>query len=323
MNDKIPVIRFPPISNYYLGLSQFHDSIRTVKCNKSGEVQQIDIHPFSSKSKNVVTSMRIIVFYDAESQQEAVAITPYDTAVMDTMYTMYTNGISAFSPEMAVRLLYGNPSLQVTQLQKEALVNSVEKLSKILIEIDCTDELRKRHKLKEEESVVLRGQLLPAQAQKVRPANHNSTVMGYRLTETPILYQYANRIGQIACIPAELMRSNHTRNTSEVMLLRRYLLRRIAIMKNSHNKVKSTRIVLSRYDVKTNTVKGLLPCLGYHEEDYAKWRSKKSKIHRAIKTILDELVEIGFIQGYSIVQNGTVGKPYNIMGYDIILPLDS
>lgn len=153
----------------------------------------------------------------------------------------------------------------------------------------------------------------------MRPGGRADCVTGFQLPEPPVLYRYAETLGQIASVPAELLQAGALKNAAETMLLRRYLLRRIAVMVNAKNNQESRRIALEWYDRKAQRAKGMLPALGYRPEAYVNWLSKKSKIHKSACVILDGLRDAGYIAGYQVIQRGTNKKPYDIRGYDIQL----
>lgn len=246
----------------------------------------------------------------------------YDIAALDAIYTLHINGCPAFTVEMAVRALYGDACMDVTVAQRQAVLESIYKLTHIWLEFDATAEWKARKRelpAAENKRAVFAGKLLPLQEVTVRPGGRADCVTGFQLLEPPVLYRYAEALGQIASVPAELLQAGDLKNSMETMLLRRYLLRRIAVMVNTKNSQASHRIALEWYDRQTHRAKGLLPALGYRPEAYANWLSKKSKVNKTACAILDGLRDAGYIDGYTVIQRGTAKKPYDIRGYDIQL----
>lgn len=253
---------------------------------------------------------------------DTTQLKPYDNAVLDAIYTLYVNSCLVFTAEMAVRALYGDAHMDVTSAQRQAVVESIYKLTHIQLEFDATEEWRARKRelpVAENKRAVFAGKLLPLQEVTVRPGGRADCVTGFQLPEPPVLYRYAEALGQIASVPAELLQAGDLKNSMETMLLRRYLLRRIAVMHNTKNNQASHRIALEWYDRQAHRAKGLLSALGYRPEAYVNWLSKKSKIHKSACVILDGLRDAGYINGYTVIQRGTDKKPYDIRGYNIQL----
>ena len=131
------------------------------------------------------------------------------------------------------------------------------------------------------------------------------------VTGTSPIYGYAEAIRQIASVSVDVMQADSLRNNEETMLLRRYLLKRITAMKNTHNHMTSTKISLNRWDRKSRSLKGLLPSL-YDPGSYTNWRKKKSKICHSIRAILEGLQSAGYIAGHKELVQGREITAYQI-----------
>ena len=239
-------------------------------------------------------------------------------AVMDAFYTLYKSGYQTFSLQTVIRVMSGNMDQDITAQKIARLKESVEKLRLILITIDCTDELRVRKLIKKEETAKYRSYFLPVSSVEIQSGNQ-TVVEGYRLLELPALYAYAERIKQMISVPIELLASTggFLPDTDENIILKRYLLKRIARMKKEKATVYSRRIRYEWYDRKAQREKGMFAELGYREEDFASrssWLNKRAKVHKVVKQILDAFRQAGYIAGYSETREGNA-----ITGVEILL----
>ena len=240
-------------------------------------------------------------------------ITPYDMAVMDSVYTLLANEVTSFSPEMVVRIMSGNFEQKITQHKLDEVNNSMRKLSMIRISIDCTDELVTRKKVKKGSRVALTSYLMPVREIKVDSGNNQATMNGYQLIEKPVLYIYAESVKQIVSVPTSLLEVNGY-DTDDMMIIKRALIKRIEMMKNDKNNISSNIIIYERYDKSTGKKTGFFSSLGFAETDYSNWKKKKNNLHHIIKNILDGFVVEKYINGYEMVKEGK----QKIIGVSII-----
>lgn len=302
-------VRMPHLENQYMNISLI---AKTVFSNPSLIKPDI-VYPLSTiPSRNVLTTIKLSVAEDKKIP--AFVLTPDDLVVMDAVYTLMTYNCTAFTPAMVVRIMSGNPAQDVTKTMTDAITERLDKLSSILIAIDCTSEMRTRKIIDPEATAVLHGPLLPLQKIQVITGNHHYIKPGYQLLRDPVLYSYAKVLGQIASVPVQLFRVGGISNSSESIVIRRYLLKRIEAMKNSKNRISSYQVVYEWYDRKTASLKGMFPELGYAKAEYVNWREKKSKLHRIVKSILDGLIASDYISGYTEIRNGS-----SIRGVGLIL----
>lgn len=167
-------------------------------------------------------------------------ITQYDLAVMDASYTLYVCGKMAFTPEMIVRTMSGNMKQTVSPQMIGAVTKSINKLKFIRIKIEYTDEMIARRKLKKGERASIESNLMPLRELDVRLRNQK-IVHGYQFSECPVLYKYAADINQIISVPTRLFETNaFLSDTDEVIVIKRYLIRRIEAMRSKKNKITSS-----------------------------------------------------------------------------------
>lgn len=262
---------------------------------------------------------KIYVELDKVDDTETIepTITAFDIAVMDAIYTIYYFGDFCFTPGDVIRCMSGQSNLDITDQKIAKVRNSIHKLSKIMISIDCTDEFRIRKKDKNIVSQVFQSTLLSVKERTVLSNNHLYEVDGYELLEMPVLYQYATEVGQVVSVRSELLSPNCGRinETETAMLLRHTLIKRIEGMKNKKNKLKSRQIRYERFDPNTRQIAGLFPSIGIQSKNYKNWRKKKAALHKTVVSILQSFVKCGYIKAFKVTHNGT----QEISGVDISL----
>lgn len=275
------------------------------------EDEEISLQLTTIPRKNIFVTVNL--FADKNLSVSNHNITQYDSAVMDAVYTLYVSGTSAFTPEMIVRTMSGNMSQDVTPQKAGAVTRSLNKLTMIRIAIDCTDELIARKQLKKGQTAVLKSYLMPLREIDVKIGNQK-IMKGYQLIEEPVLYSYAAKVKQIINVPTTLLETKGAlSDTEDVVIIKRYLIKRIESMKNQKNNIASNKITYEWHDKNTGTDKGMMIELGYHKNEYRNWRKKKHNIHQIITTVLRTFVEEKYIKDFSEIKNGN-----SINGIEII-----
>lgn len=282
-NDKLPIF-----STHFFNNSKIAAVLFSGIALENGGEYHIPTIP----RKGIEVALTVSI--DPLKKLNSIALGPYEAAVLDAIYTLSIYGCPQVSIEMLVRAVYGRRDMDVTAKQFETMNSCLERLSGITIKINCSNEFVLRKKATKDEDVIYEGSLLPLQR------CDDGT---YVVTGTSPIYAYAEAIHQISTVPAEVMQADGLRNNEETMLLRRYLLKRIAAMQNMHNHMASNKIALSRWDRKSRSEKGLLPSL-YNQGAFSNWRKKKSKICHSIRAILEGLQSAGYITGYKELVQG-------------------
>ena len=204
----------------------YRDQNKTSVENRKEYMNNTKVAAFISTKKSILDkelqiktlgSKNIIVIVNLEAKANIVIsdpdITSFDLAVMDSIYTVTRTGNMIFTPETIVRALCGNTERNVTEKKVNAVIRSIGKMSNIKIEIDCTDEFIARHKISKGQKAVRKGDLLPLEETYVISGNHKRIMTGYRLTETPLLYRYAEATKQIISCDMNLFNLSGKTNT--------------------------------------------------------------------------------------------------------------
>lgn len=229
----------------------------------------------------------------------------YDCAVADAIYSLYKSDYDTFSVRHILHVLSGDEKQTLSAQKKANIEDSLTRLSKTELVIECTDEMRKREKIAPEETCELRGPFLTL----------TKTGKKYRLediSDMP-LYQYAEMNKQFISVPWEHLDVTSLTNTNENIVIKRFLIQRLEIMRNPNNRVLERKIIYSR----TGGKDGMLADIGIQRKDYSEagWKNKIRKIHNAVTTILDYYKYKEYIEDYKEIRgDGNVIRGVEIIG---------
>lgn len=305
IDDKLIQKSTQRIENVYYNNTKFANTMRTrpVFTNditkQTKGIEEIITGPMSAKMSLVtLPKQNIVVALNLEKTATTDAgtdLTPYDMMVLDAVCTLAQNGLTIFTPEAISRIMTGNTQKHVSEQKINRIKESIDKMRKITIKMNCTEELNARgiDPSKTIFNIEDTSYLLPIHIRTVTMANgHVKT--GYILLEMPILYVYARYIKQIITVPITLLQSEKYNETEEITLIRNYLIRKIAILKNSKNKIKGNTI----------NIQSLLADLGYSQTDYSNWAKKYKNLCDIILLIMQDFKEVQYIQDYEKIYKG-------------------
>jgi hypothetical protein len=183
------------------------------------------------------------ISYTGDEITMAKKLTAYDRVVHDAVCTLAVAGNQYFTPDMVYRAMNGlTETTFVSPQAVGAVTKSIDKLRQTFIKIDCTSQIKDRS---EDTQIIYDGYLLALDGVTVKRAGVKGGVLkqGYQLLSLPVLYRYANGINQVISVPFELLDTKDTGNsTDEVIVIKNYLIKRIALMKNKNNSVKGNKI---------------------------------------------------------------------------------
>lgn len=312
--ETIPTLSF---DKQYMNNSKIGRIISTKPIEIVEECSELTI-PVHGEIINIVD-----IWKDRNVSLSAYNITQFDMAVMDAAYTIINSGYTIIAPEWILKVMSGNMNARATPKKINAIKDSVDKLRSIHIQIDCTQEVNSRKDLKGKISkFVYKSYLLPLGELEVTYASNGKEVTAYTIYEKPALYRYAEIVHQIIDVPAELLETQEKFNdTEESILIKRYVVRRIAQIAHKNN-LRSNKISFLWYDNKSENdrERGLYPELGYFPENYKDWKSKRKQINNVVKNTLQFLVDKNTIQDFKEYRNNDSNNPSEpIMGYKIFL----
>ncbi len=242
------------------------------------------------KGSQLVEIKSTIAFNDKNIQfSNNASITAYDKIVHDAVCSLYAAGNETFTPEMVYRAMNGMVESEfVSPKSISMIVESLEKMRVTDIAIDYTDQLRMTNPADSFDLARVSGAMLLMQ--KVTVSTGGVTKWAYRLTATPVVYEYSKLIKQIIPIPLQLLNTKETtRSTDTVIIIRQYILQRVELMKNKKNNMNSRIISYETIYELLNT-----------PDD----RKLRATIRSQTERLLDNYVNIHYIDGYEIVKKG-------------------
>lgn len=269
-----------------------------------------------SSSKEIQINEKIVNLLDIQSNEKislSDRITPFDMAVMDAVYTIICSGQKVVVLEWISKILSGNMQEKDSSEKKEEEIRkSIEKLKNIECTIDCTEEFneyRRQRKKKPLSNWTFKGSLLPlVEEVEVSYQSNGKKVVAYPIYVIPAIYRYAKANNQIISVPNEYFLTNgKMNNTTESIIIKRYVIKRIAQMIKCKN-MNSNRLSFLWLDNNSADEKerGLYPELGYVPDDSNTWNKKtKPKIKKIVESTLGCLKEKNIISNY---------KPYKEKG---------
>jgi peroxiredoxin family protein len=244
----------------------------------------------TEKPVNVIVTLS----WDEKNLHFSKEITPFDREVQTIVCSIYEAGNTSFTAATVYRIMNG--MTDSSRIRPEAIkkINlSIDKQRFTRLTIDCTSEAKlfgwKATSYKEDDM------LLAVQGAKMRLQNGEEADT-YLFNTMPILYKHSARIGQVITYPIELLDTRkHLKNTDEVTVTRGYLLRRIEEMKNK--KTKSGNKIRYETIVKESGIK---------LTEQINQTRKKMKVREQVIAILNYLIELKEIKGYSEYKRGRI-----------------
>lgn len=246
-------------------------------------------------------------------------LTCFDCDVADAIYTIRKNGYETFTPGVVLRVMSGDNKQTITKdHKKKEIIYSIEKMRQTEITIKCTDEMRARGQKSNDEEFILTGKFL-----QICELDKGEKHQIDWINKSMPLYKYAEFNSQMITFPMYLLtyqssiKGQKISNTKENILIKRYLIRRIEIMRNQNNRLNIKNISYDRKSHKTGNTVGMFADIGIRETDYKSkdsWKHKRHSIHKTVTKILECYKTIDYIEDYK-VNTDTRGR---ILGVQIL-----
>lgn len=199
--------------------------------------------------KNVIESYVLATYDEVDS---IISLTEFDRQVQDAVSSLWEYGHEShiITPDMVARAMnHKTQTEKISPQFKGAVTKSLEKMRRIHIELDASEEAKKREAMLNGEPVTsfkIDDYLLSLKGIEVGAGG--KTVKGYLMQSEPLLLTYAKMTKQLATVNAQLLdikevdkKGNITisiKNNEARVAVKGYLLRRIAVMKNDRTKKK-------------------------------------------------------------------------------------
>ena len=268
-----------------------------------------DLSVFGDRSE--ITSY-IAISYDPDPDSGITIkgpdrISAYERTVSNAIVSLWEAALKEgqdkpiISPEMIYRAMPGGGD-KLSRGQKSAIVKAINKFRILHIEIDATDEMRKRKAIGPKESFTLDSNYLLTTHAQYR-AQNGRTVHAYRIEAEPIILTYSKAAKQLLSIPAKYLDIRQVkagkitdkpiRMSEDRQAVTDYLLRRIAIMKrDAQNKTQK-----QSHNILFDEVYRIAG-----QED--KPRDQKKELRNFCFEVLEYQTAAGNISGYKKLKEG-------------------
>lgn len=183
--------------------------------------------------------------YEGEGVSINKQLTQFDREVHNAVTTLFVAGNKNITIAQIWKQLSGSNE-KPNKPQADALRESIDKQRFTRVVIDYTAEARGRD-LQDMEgnpvtSFVIDDYFLNATKARIETANGRE-VEGYVINRAPALYEHSQILGQVITYPAKLLDTSEAgQNTSENIVIKKYLLRRIGMLKGKSGERLSPRI---------------------------------------------------------------------------------
>lgn len=236
----------------------------------------------------------------------------FDMMIADAVYTLEVSGVPVLYPKNIYELLSGDPAVTLKPDKKAAIEQSLDKMNKITITIDCSKAAVPKWIYEDEKELrIYKGSFLPLEKRGEK---------GYSYEELPPLYRFATAFhikGQFLTFSAEKLQIFDAKGkklpaSEENLRIIYYLQYRLSIMSGSRGREKEDRergrSVLSRV-IRYDT---LFRVTGIGEEmpgDKYSRKRKEEVLCQKIHTILDDYKRRQLIFDYALCLDEETSTP--------------
>lgn len=283
-NEEI-ILRAIRPNKYVIPNNKMANAITNAAVLFDGRLLEVEVN----NMKNIITTADLSVDENIKIGGGNDRITPYDKTVHNAVCSIFEAGNEHFTTEQVYRVMNGLDNRnRVSPQAVGAVTKSIDKMARLRVEIDYTEEAKERHPetFKNKDRVFIESNVLAVDKITVKAGGHSVT--GYKLLRKPPLYEYAQFSKQVLSIENKLLNTSKAikRTTTEITVIREYLIRRMEYMKSGG----SNRILFQRI---------------YEEIGQAEpTRKKAMQIRKDVASLLDFYKSINHIKKYSFYKKG-------------------
>lgn len=209
-------------------------------------------------------------------------------AIISLLIGNIKNGINTFTLNDIYRVERRNLKVNPNKRIQEQLKNRILKLMKTLITIDSSEEKQAYYK-NTDLFYKATSNLLNAHFLEVEVKGNKT--MAIKILDIPLLYRYSEAKKQLTTIPF-ILTDNKLPKTSAVLILEKYLLRRISQMRNN-NKLTRSILYSTIYDN-----------MNFKHKSKSSIENAKAKTRINTEEILKQLIQTNYIKDYQIEKKG-------------------
>lgn len=225
------------------------------------------------------------------------ALTYADCDVADAIYTLLSKyHRDSFSAGQVLRALSGDERQTLTAQKKREITKSIERLRNTRVTIRCEEEMQEREKKKKQPLAgprLFQGAFLNVQEKDGRYFFEKGGN-----PEMP-LYAYGERTGQMITFPRALLHvcvdSRKLRDSAETVFIKRYLIRRLEILRNKR-KNKSVGFQSISLQENRELAVQLRLCENFPSKELR--MQKRRRLQASVLEVLTYFKEIHYIQDY-------------------------
>ena len=238
-----------------------------------------------------------------------------DMLILDTLGSLYDNGIYKFTTDMIARMIFHDTHHRTSKKVIQTVQERIDLMMGLQIRLNIENEYTARESIPRDSRLQNKrySKFLPLKMIDVTFSANSKHGIGYHLYQSPLLWEYAKYTRQIIACRFDAFSFWQKNMTIESLFILQYIYRRIETMKNPHNNSYNRKICL--YRIENKVPKGLLADCGINLLAYKNWNDKHRKIRRLIETFLDYLktADVKEIKDYHYY------KTINAEGYHIDL----
>lgn len=204
----------------------------------AGERALLEVNVAPNKKEEIKTT--VLCSIDDPNIKIRKPFTAEDESILNSAASLFEAGNDAFTLEMLYREMAGFKNTEY--IQPDTLTKfkgNVDRLRVTLVEIDATQEAKKRYP--KAEKTIFSNYAMPIKAVSVKINGETRTA--YRFLDKPPLYEYSQMTGQVISLPSELLdvyevnEKNRPLDTKVAMttnriVIRDYLLKTISWIKH-------------------------------------------------------------------------------------------
>lgn len=237
------------------------------------------------KRKPVIVTVQAYVAID-----DAIlppGLTPFDGEVLNGICSIWATGQSIMTSRQIHEAFAGKGTTSPQAISR--VTRSINKLRSTILSMDWTEHARIKGLPLEnpDDYITTKDNLLLMKNVNVRMNGFETNA--FQLLAEPILYTYGKATGQIVTVDKEYQNLNMESNTEKTVIIRNYLLRRIELMKNPRNKVKSNIILFETL---------------FDECGITGSKVEIKRDRDSVFATLDSLKGKGYIKGYTVLKTG-------------------
>lgn len=220
------------------------------------------------------------------------ALSTYDKSIVNGVTSLLESGNLFFSIPMLYHAMTGKQNPTMDEQLAYEIATRLEKMRRMTLSIDLSEEIQQSlYKPSADElglsQLEIEGYLLPLN--KISGLINGKRTEMYQIIHDPPLYTYSKVKRQLASVPLQLLDAP-INNNSTTIPLKTYLIQRIEMMKNTRNRITSSRVL---YD-------SIYEELGAEEAN----KTRKMRIRTYTTAILEHFIQEGYIKAYLEFRSG-------------------